>query len=169
MAYGASASALSSTPIPTRPITQGSYVLVWSGPRDVSSARWPQRAGGPFTRDGDELALSRRSFIPEGAIIASDSVPLVATSGEFDPLQWPLAREVVTHPRSTGPQASPSELCLLGPEQMWRSLPGSRRCAQCSWTPPGARPEVSRFWPCIVDSRSHRVPPRGSAILKQGL
>jgi dihydroorotase-like cyclic amidohydrolase len=76
--------------------------------------------------DPDELAILRRSFISEGTVIASDSVPLVATSAEFDPLQWPLARGVVTHPRSAG--------CFSRVLRLWReeSRPLSdaiRRCA----------------------------------------
>ena len=76
--------------------------------------------------DPADLALLRRSFAPEGTIVASDSMPLVATTGEFDPFQWPLNRGAVTHPRSAG--------CFSRVLRLWREegrplSDAIRRCA----------------------------------------
>ena len=75
--------------------------------------------------DPAELAWLRRSYTSEGTIIASDAMPLVATSGEFDPLQWPLSG-VVTHPRTAG--------CFSRVLRLWREegrplSDAIRRCA----------------------------------------
>jgi Amidohydrolase family len=76
--------------------------------------------------DPAELALLRRSFDLEGTIVASDSIPLMPTSAGFDPRQWPLARGVVTHPRTAG--------CFSRALRIWREegrplADAVRRCA----------------------------------------
>jgi len=76
--------------------------------------------------DPIERALLRRSLTFEDAIVASDSLPLVPTSAEFDPLRWPIAPGAVTHPRSAG---CFSRVMRLWREEDWPLSDAIRRCS----------------------------------------
>jgi Amidohydrolase family len=139
--YGSGATAIGAAflapeRLPERGLTPQALTYLPTGERVSDEARLRQlRASDPgalviieLLKEDDpaELALLRRSFTSEGTIIASDSVPLVATSADFDPLQWPLGTEVVTHPRSAG--------CFSRVLRLWREdgrplSDAIRRCA----------------------------------------
>jgi dihydroorotase-like cyclic amidohydrolase len=140
--YGSGATAIGAAflapeRLPERGLTPRSLTYLPTGERVADEARLRElRARDPgalviieLLREDDpaELALLHRSFTPEDTIIASDSVPLVATGAEFDPLQWPLAPGVVvTHPRSAG--------CFARVLRLWRDegrplSDAIRRCA----------------------------------------
>ncbi len=56
--------------------------------------------------------LLRRSLAFEGAIVASDAMPLVSASGQLDPAAWPPPPGAVTHPRTAG--------CFSRAMRLWR-------------------------------------------------
>ncbi len=138
--YGSGATAIGAAflapeRLPERGLTPQSLTYLPTGERVRDEARLRElRATDPsalalieLLREDDpaELELLRRSYTSEGTIIASDSIPLVATSGEFDPLQWPLTG-VVTHPRTAG--------CFSRVLRLWREegrplSDAIRRCA----------------------------------------
>jgi dihydroorotase-like cyclic amidohydrolase len=139
--YGSGATAIGAAflapeRLPERGLTPQALTYLPTGERVPDEARLRQlRADDPGAPvviemlkedDPDEFALLRRSLTSEGTIIASDSVPLVATSGKLDVLQWPLAPGVVTHPRSAG--------CFSRVLRLWREegrplTDAVRRCA----------------------------------------
>ena len=75
--------------------------------------------------DPADMAVLRRSLTFANAIVASDALPLVPVSDDFDPDQWPLTAGAVTHPRSAG--------CFSRALRLWREEGGPlaeavRRC-----------------------------------------
>jgi len=81
--------------------------------------------------DPAAAAALRRSLTFENAIVASDALPLVAVSGDFDPVRWPLMPGAVTHPRSAG--------CFSRALRLWREEGARwpRRYAGAPCFPPG--------------------------------
>ena len=79
--------------------------------------------------DETDSALLKRSLSFEGTVVASDSMPLVPTAADFDPLQWPLSGGAVTHPRSAG--------CFSRVLRLWREQgrPLSDALRRCSLNP----------------------------------
>jgi hypothetical protein len=55
--------------------------------------------------DEADLALLERSFLLEDTAIATDAMPLVAPGGGMPADQWPIAPDLVAHPRSAGSYA----------------------------------------------------------------
>jgi cytosine/adenosine deaminase-related metal-dependent hydrolase len=55
--------------------------------------------------DEADLALLERSFLLEDTAIATDAMPLVAPGGAVPGDQWPIAPDLVAHPRSAGSYA----------------------------------------------------------------
>ncbi|HXW79359.1 MAG TPA: amidohydrolase family protein [Acidimicrobiales bacterium] len=108
--------------LPERGLTPQRITYLPTGETLADVARLRElRAGDPdglvFTEtlnenDPGELAILRRSLIFDNTIIASDAMPLVPTSAEFDPFQWPLGPGAVTHPRSAG--------CFSRALRIWR-------------------------------------------------
>ena len=98
--------------LPERGLTPASLTYLPTGERVADEARLRQlRDSDPDglaiiellnEQDPADFALLRRSLTFPDAIVASDSMPLVSVSGQFDPLEWPLTSAVVTHPRSAG-------------------------------------------------------------------
>jgi Amidohydrolase family len=122
--------------LPERGLTPEKLTYLPTGERVADAARLRElRATDPdglvLTQTLDEndpadLAVLRRSLIFANTIIASDSIPLVPTSADFDPLQWPLGPGAVTHPRSAG--------CFSRVLRLWREdgrplSDAIRRCA----------------------------------------
>ncbi|MFI0465801.1 amidohydrolase family protein [Saccharopolyspora sp. 5N102] len=78
--------------------------------------------------DPADLAYLKRALTFTDAAVASDAAPLLWRSSPRDPLQWPLAPDVVTHPRTAGTFAR--SLRLLVRESGELSLPEAvRRCS----------------------------------------
>lgn len=78
--------------------------------------------------DPADFALLCRSFTGERTLVASDAIPLVATSAGFDPLRWPPTG-ALTHPRSAG--------CFSRVLRLWREegRPLSDAVRRCSLLP----------------------------------
>jgi len=55
--------------------------------------------------DPDDLAVLERSFQLADTVIATDAMPLVEPGGAVAPDGWPLAPDLMTHPRSAGSYA----------------------------------------------------------------
>jgi len=139
--YGSGATAIGAAflapeRLPERGLTPQSLTYLPTGERIPDEARLRElRLSDPGAlvviqildeNDPGDLALLRRSLAPEDTVVASDSMPLVATSGDFDPLQWPLMPGAVTHPRSAG--------CFSRVLRLWREegrplSDAVRRCA----------------------------------------
>ena len=68
----------------------------------------------PFLNEEDpvERVALRRSLEFEGAIVASDAMPLVSTTQGADRGRWPLPPGIVTHPRTAG--------CFSRALRLWR-------------------------------------------------
>ncbi len=79
--------------------------------------------------DETESALLKRALSFAGTVVASDSMPLVPTAADFDPLQWPLSGGAITHPRSAG--------CFSRVLRLWREQgrPLSDAIRRCSLLP----------------------------------
>jgi len=71
----------------------------------------------------------RRSLAFEGAVVASDAMPLVSTSKNLDPEEWPLPPGLVTHPRTAG--------CFSRAIRLWREegKPLVEALARCTVLP----------------------------------
>ena len=122
--------------LPERGLTPAAITYLPTGERVADEARLRElRARDPAALvlidllnedDPVELALLRRSLTFEDAIVASDSLPLVPTSAEFDPLRWPIGPGAVTHPRSAG---CFSRVMRLWREEDWPLSDAIRRCS----------------------------------------
>jgi hypothetical protein len=79
--------------------------------------------------DPADLAALRRCLTAEDTMVASDAMPLVPVSDQFDPRQWPLGPGAVTHPRSAG--------CFSRALRLWREegRPLSEAIRRCSLLP----------------------------------
>jgi dihydroorotase-like cyclic amidohydrolase len=125
--YGSGATAIGAAflapeRLPERGLTPASLTYLPTGERVADEARLRQlRASDPDglaiiellnEQDPADFAQLRRALTFPDAIIASDSMPLVPVSGEFDPLEWPLTSAVLTHPRSAG--------CFSRVLRLWR-------------------------------------------------
>jgi N-acyl-D-aspartate/D-glutamate deacylase len=119
-----------------RGLTPQRITYLPTGERLADEARLRElRAADPdglvFTETLDEndpgqLAVLNRSLTFGNTIIASDSMPIVPVSTEFDQFQWPLGPGAVTHPRSAG--------CFSRVLRLWREegrplSDAIRRCA----------------------------------------
>jgi len=150
--------------LPERGLTPQSLTYLPTGERVADEARLRElRATGPDglvlveqlkEDDPADFALLRRSFTSEGTAIASDAMPLVATSPAFDPLRWPLPPGAVTHPRSAG--------CFSRALRLWREdgRPLSDAICRCSLLPARAL-EAS----CETMRRKGRIGPGSDADL----
>ncbi len=122
--------------LPERGLTPAAITYLPTGERVADEARLRElRAIDPAgfvlidlmnEDDPAEFALLRRSLTFEGTVVASDSLPLVPTSAEFDPLLWPIAPGAVTHPRSAG---CFSRAMRLWREEDWPLSDAIRRCS----------------------------------------
>jgi Amidohydrolase family len=139
--YGSGATAIGAAflapdRLPERGLTPERITYLPTGEKVAGSARLNElRASHPDAlaiievlneNDPAELAILRRSLIFGNTIIASDSMPLVPTSAEFDPFRWPLGTGAVTHPRTAG--------CFSRVLRLWREegrplTDAIRRCA----------------------------------------
>ncbi len=79
--------------------------------------------------DPEAAAALRHSRTFADAIVASDALPLVAVSGDFDPRSWPLTAGAVTHPRSAG--------CFSRALRLWRQegAPLAEAVRRCTLLP----------------------------------
>jgi N-acyl-D-aspartate/D-glutamate deacylase len=125
--YGASATAigapfLSPERLRERHLGASAVTYLLTGERLADDARLRQlRESDPnglvvvdFLDEGNtgDMALLRRSLGFDGAIVASDALPLVPVTDRFDPEAWPLPAGAVTHPRSAG--------CFCRALRLWR-------------------------------------------------
>jgi Amidohydrolase family len=105
-----------------RGLVPSSLTYLATGERVADAARLRELRtldpGGPViidfldeTNAADRRVL-RRSLAFEGAIVASDAMPLVPTSGQMDADEWPLPAGFVTHPRTAG--------CFSRALRLWR-------------------------------------------------
>jgi len=81
--------------------------------------------------DPADQATLRRALTFEGAIVASDAMPLVPTSDQFDPERWPIGAAAVTHPRTAG--------CFSRSLRLWREegTPWTEAIRRCTILPAG--------------------------------
>jgi dihydroorotase-like cyclic amidohydrolase len=142
--YGASATAigapfLAPERLHERQLAATSLRYLATGERVADDARLRQlRAADPdalviidFLNEDDpaDLAALRRCLTAEDTMVASDAMPLVPVSDQFDPRQWPLGPGAVTHPRSAG--------CFSRALRLWREegRPLSEAIRRCSLLP----------------------------------
>jgi hypothetical protein len=142
--YGSGATAIGAAflapeRLPERGLTPESLTYLPTGERVAGEARLRQlRVSDPgglviidLLKENDpaDFALLRRSLTFDGSIVASDSVPLVPVSPDFDPLQWPLGPGAVTHPRTAG--------CFSRVLRLWRQggRPLSDAIQRCTLLP----------------------------------
>ena len=142
--YGASATAIGAPflepeRLRERRLGPSSLTYLPTGERVADEARLRElRAVDPnglvvvdFSSEDDAVgrAALRRSLTFEDAIVASDALPLVAVSDDFDPLRWPLMPGAVTHPRSAG--------CFSRALRLWREegAPLAEALRRCTLLP----------------------------------
>jgi hypothetical protein len=125
--YGSGATAIGASflapeRLAERGLVPSSLTFLATGERVADAARLRElRADDPGgvvivdfldEQSAGDRRLLRRSLAFEGAVVASDAMPLVCTAEQMDPEQWPPPRSYVTHPRTAG--------CFSRAIRLWR-------------------------------------------------
>jgi hypothetical protein len=114
-----------------------------------------------------------RSLTFDGAVVASDAMPLTWTAPPADPLAWPLPPTAITHPRTAGTFSRALRLLTRGgPLGRGGPLSLPQALAKCSLEParlledrvPAMRGKGRTRSPTGPATWTARAPPPGSGM-----